>query len=328
LLFNMAMMYDEDIPKSIELYEHSLKIATEIQDTRFIMSNYENLSEIYADLKNYQIAYEYKIKAQNLERELFGTEKTKAIKEVEHQLEENWRGKEIEILKNRNDELNHFVHKAALEIKEPLKLMNSLGNILTKRYSNNLDNKALEYLSFITESSNHLNKTIDNLIKYAIVGIEAQTQKIDLNDCLTNTLKQLESRINSSKVQISSSTLPVIYNDKKLIELLLFHLIDNALKFRKTSNAKIEISTQEDNEELIISIKDNGIGIAPTDQERIFKIFERVHEKNVYQGDGVGLAICQKIMDTLHGSIWIDSKLNHGTNIFLKFRPLSNPIID
>ena len=327
LLFNMAMMYENDPEKSIELYENSLKIATEIQDTRFMMANYENLSEVYAELKQYETAYELKLKGQNLERELFGMEKTKAIKNVENQFKEIWRGKEIEILKNRNEELKHFVHKAALEIKEPLRLMNSFGNILANRYANQLDTKGLEYLKFITDSSDHLNNTIDNLIKYAIIGIEVQTHKVNLNDCLNNILKQFEPKIKKTNITITSSTLPIIYNDKKSIELLLFHLIDNAIKFQKKSDATIEISTQEDNDDLIISIKDNGIGIAPKDQERIFKIFERVHSKKEYEGDGIGLAICQKIMDTLQGDIWIDSKLNHGTNIYLKFKLLVNPII-
>ncbi len=327
LLFNMASMYEDDPKKSIELLENSLKIATEIQDTRFMMINYENLSEDYAQLKNFETAYELKLKAQNLERELFGMEKTKAIKDVENQFKERWRTKEIEILKNRNEELKHFVHRAALEVKEPLRLMNSFGNILTNRYAQELDKKGLEYLNFITHSSNNLSDKVDNLIKYAIVGIEAQTHKVDLNNCVKNVLTQFESSINNSKVNVSLTTLPIIYNDKKLIELLLFHLIDNAIKFNKSQEPSIEISTQEEDEDLIISIRDNGIGIAPDNHERIFKIFERVHAKKDYKGDGIGLAICKKIMDTLQGDIWIDSKLNHGTNIFLKFRPIVNPII-
>lgn len=320
LLYNMGAMYDDDPQKAISYHENSLNIATDIQDTRFIMYNNESLSDTYATLKDYKKAYLYKAEAQKLERELFGMTKTKAIKEVENQFNIEWQAKEMQLLSNQNEELKEFVQKAANKIEEPLRIINSVGQVLSKRYRKQLDDKGQEYLAYITNSSNFLGNIIRDLVDYAIIGVDmTDLAPIDANDCLIDAIKNLETLLSDTNTEIIATALPMIRSNKTILTQLFQSLIENSVKFRKETSPIIEINTDENFNNIIISIKDNGIGIATSNHERVLEIFEKVHPKNIYESNGIGLAICNKIMKSIKGELWLESTLGEGTTVFLKF---------
>ncbi|MFK7951066.1 MAG: tetratricopeptide repeat protein [Saprospiraceae bacterium] len=320
LLYNMSMMYDEEPDKAIELYTNSLRIAMDIQDTRFIMYNNESLSKIYAAQKDYQNAYKHKSISQELERELFGIEKTKAIKSVEQQYQNEWQAKEMQLLKNRNEELKTFVQKATKEIKSPLKMMNTMSKILARRYEEKLDHKAQEYLSEITKCSFFLEEIMQSLQHYAVIDINVNDfVPIDTTESLVAAIQNLEQEFIDSNVKVFSSPLPIIRCNPDILTQLFQNLIENAIKFGHVTNPIIEIQTDENFNNIIVSIKDNGIGIATEDTERVLGIFEKVELESTYKGNGIGLAICDKIMKSINGELWIESTLGEETTVFLKF---------
>lgn len=320
LLFNMAMMYDEEPQKAIDLYKNSLRIAMDIQDTRFIMYNNESLSEIYAALDDYQNAYKHKSTAQKLERELFGIEKTKAIKSVEQQFQNEWQTKELQLLKKRNEELRAFVQKATTKIKSPLKMMNTMGKVLARRYQEKLDDKAQEYLREMNYCSDSLEEIMQNLVEYAVIDIDATDfTPVDANEALVDAIQNLEQVFLESEAEVIAHPLPVLRCNRDILTQVFQNIIDNSIKFRREVKPIIEINIDENFNNIIIAIKDNGIGIAQENIERVLGIFERVHLDDRYQGNGIGLAICNKIMKSIKGELWMESILGQGTTVFLKF---------
>lgn len=316
-LFNMSVVFDNNVPKSIQLYEKSLKLAKEIGDSRFIFLNYSNLSELYAEIGNYKSAYNYRVLAQQKERQLFGLEKTKAIAEVENRFKQELREEALKLLQTNNEELKHFAHKAAHEIKEPLRMINSFGNILKRRYRNKLDQRGVEYLDFMLNSSKYLTDMLQDLIEYAIVGSDKKANRpIDLNEKLLAALTNLQPQIEANNVQILASPLPSVQVPPAHIIRVFQNLLDNAIKFQSNRDPIIKINTIEKASHYQISIEDNGIGIAPNNYEKIFKIFERLHAKTAYKGNGIGLAICKRIIERLKGKIWLTSELGVGTTFF------------
>lgn len=320
LLHNMAVMYEEEPQKAIELHNNSLRIAMDIQDTLFIMYNNESISEIYAAQKDYQNAYKHKVIAQQLERELFGIEKTKAIKNVEQQYQMEWQSKEMELLKNRNEELKDFVQKATTEIKSPLKMMNTMGKILAHRYEDKLDDKAHEYLSQITQCSNSLENIVHSMVDYAVIDIDTTDfTPVDMTAALVVAIENLEEAFIKNNAEVITGSLPIIRCNQDILTKLFQNILENAIKFRRETDPIIEIQTDESFHNIVVSIKDNGIGIAQEDTERILGIFEKVESEVPYKGNGIGLAICDKIMKSIKGELWIESILGEGTTVFLKF---------
>jgi signal transduction histidine kinase len=320
LLFNMAMMYQNDGEKAIEYYENSLKIATEIQDTRFIMFNNENLSKEYASLGDYKKAYFHIMKAQYLERELFGLERTKAIKEVENEYFAEWRKQEIQLLKNRNQSLEEFVQKITDEIKLPLNTVNEFGGLLAQKHANTLNEEGKYYLNTTIEASNYLFKLVEKLEEYAQTDAKyLNLELVNTQDCLDDVIVDLKAQYIDSQLDISINVLPVLNVDKRMLTHLFQNILDNAVKFNNNRIPQITIQNDEKRDYNLLSIKDNGIGIAIERQEKVLEIFETVGAKNDYKNSGMGLAICKKIMDTLNGEIRLESSINKGTTVFLKF---------
>jgi signal transduction histidine kinase len=322
LLFNMAMMYENSPEKSIEYYENSLKIAVDIQDTRFIMFNNENLSKAYSELGDYKKAYFHILKSQYLERELFGVERTKAIREVENEYFAEWRKQEILNLKNKNQTLEDFVQKVATEIKTPLKAIHTAGKLLTKE--NNeveiLNEKERNYLNHTTEGVGFLIKLIKKLEEYAKTDAKyLNLQTVNVHECLEKVISKLKAQNTNNEIDITIQPLPTLTTDITMLSRLFKHLLENAIKFNLSNRPKITIQTDEKKGYNIISIKDNGIGIALENQEKVLDIFETVGSKKDYKNAGIGLAICKKIMDLLNGEIYLESAINEGTTVFLKF---------
>lgn len=320
ILFNMAMMYQKSPEKSIEYYENSLKIAVDIQDTRFIMFNNENLSKAYAELRDYKKAYFHILKSQYLERELFGLERTKAIKEVENEYLAEWRKQEIQTLKNKNQTLEDFVQKVALEIKTPLKAINNFGTLLTQEHHETLDKKGQNYVNQTTQASNYLIQLVKKLEEYAKTDSKyLNIETVNAHECLDEAIAKIKTQNIDNEVDVTIHTLPKVRADKSMLLRLFLHLLDNAVKFNLNNPPQIIIQADERNDYHLISVKDNGIGIAIEKQEKVLEIFETVGSKKDYKNGGIGLAICKKIMDLLNGEIYLESVINEGTTVFLKF---------
>ena len=221
-------------------------------------------------------------------------------------------------LERSNKELEHFAAMACHDLQEPLRKFIAFGDRLSKEYEPVLDEQGKGYLARMGKAANRMKNFINDLLEYSkVTARDKSYQMVDLNQMMVEVLEILEFQISRTEGQVLVDNLPQIELDPMPTRQLFINIIGNALKFHKKDVPPIvKVSAQKDSEERwVIHIEDNGIGFDEKFSERILKPFERLHGMNAYEGTGMGLAICKKIIENHNGSINVSSKLNEGTSI-------------
>jgi PAS domain S-box-containing protein len=218
-------------------------------------------------------------------------------------------------LERSNEELEQFAFVASHDLQEPLRMITSFMDLLQRKYGDQIDEKGHQYIHFATDGAKRMKQIILDLLEYsrASKSIE-EKEEVDLNEVLSE-FKQLRRKIISEKsALIKSSDLPIMYTYKVAIMQILHCLLDNAIKYTETGTTpNIEINAVENKKEWKFSIKDNGIGIDSQFYDKIFVIFQRLHNNDKYSGTGIGLSITKKHVEFLGGRIWLESTLKKGT---------------
>lgn len=221
-----------------------------------------------------------------------------------------------EDLLRSNRELEQFAYVASHDLQEPLRMVSSYTQLLELRYNDRLDKDAREFIKYAVDGTVRMQNLINDLLGFS--RIETKGGKfgtVDINNCLMRALNNMKFVINSKKVFVTHSNLPVLTADETQIVLLFQNLIGNAIKFCKTS-PRIHVSVKAENNTYVFSVRDNGIGIEPQYFEKIFMIFQRLVRKDEYEGTGIGLAICKRIVERHQGKIWVESELGTGSTFF------------
>lgn len=236
------------------------------------------------------------------------TELKAAEKELRHTLNE---------LQRSNRELEQFAYIASHDLQEPLRMVLCYSDLLSKRYESSADGKITDYISFITSSARRMSLLIKGLLEYGrISSPEKKFETANCNDIIKNVLDDLKLPIEESSASIELDDLPELLADPLQIRQLFQNLLSNSLKFRSTENLRIEIkSVKKDNHWLFI-FSDNGIGIDPEFHDKIFLIFQQLHERGRYAGTGIGLALCKKIIENHGGKIWVESQTGKGSTFY------------
>lgn len=225
-----------------------------------------------------------------------------------------------EELARSNAELEQFAYVASHDLQEPLRMVTSYVQLLSKRYKGKLDQDADEFIAYAVDGSNRMRTLINSLLEYSRVNREKPFEEIDLNELLKDIKQNLLSQIEESAVVLKWGELPDIKGDPVLISQLFQNLISNAIKFKSDRPPEISISCEIKNEEYLFSIIDNGIGIQEEYADKIFIIFQRLHSKEKYPGTGIGLAICKKIVEKHGGKIWVKSKIGEGSTFYFTIK--------
>ncbi len=220
-----------------------------------------------------------------------------------------------EELARSNLELQQFAYIASHDLQEPLRAISGFTELLEKRYKGQMDERADKYINFIIDGTKQMNQVIFDLLEYSRVQTKAhEFGLIDMNTSLKQALRNLQASIKEKDAVISADPLPKLSADGVQITQLFQNLIGNALKFQKPeATPKIHVSAREQGDAWIFSVTDNGIGIDPQYTERIFKIFQRLHAKGEYEGTGIGLAICRRIVERHRGEITVRSEPGVGS---------------
>jgi PAS domain S-box-containing protein len=235
-----------------------------------------------------------------------------AIKEAEKKLKEY--SAELE---RKNDDLHHFVNATSHDLKSPLRNIASHLQLLQRKNDDKLDDDSREMIAYTIKSMKHLNQLISDIYQYSVADRNDKPMAMsDLNEVLERSLKPLADIIASKNAVITCDNLPTLTISPSQIEALFANLVGNALKYNSSLEPHITISATTTDDSHIFSVSDNGIGIAPEYKEQIFEIFKRLHTSNEYEGTGVGLAICSKIVDTYGGKIWVESEPGKGSTFF------------
>ena len=234
-----------------------------------------------------------------------------------------------EELKRSNNELQQFAYVASHDLQEPLRTISSFTQLLERRYKEKLDHDADEFIEYVVEAAQRMQKMILDLLEYSrIMTTGGNFMKIDSNEALDGALFYLKCLIEECNVEITHDKLPIIIADQGQLTKVFQNLISNSIKFSKPDEPpKIRISAElGKNREYIFSVQDNGIGMDPQYIERIFTIFQRLHTLDEYQGTGIGLAIVKRIVERHGGRIWVESELGVGSTFYFTIPGLLQPI--
>lgn len=222
-------------------------------------------------------------------------------------------------LESRNKELEQFAYVASHDLQEPLRTVSGFSDLLVDEYQGKLDETADHYLKFISEASVRMQGLVQGLLAYSQIGKDQEFQEIDCNQLLVDIKNDLGRKIQESQTTFEIGDLPILWGIKTELRLLFQNLITNAMKFRKQNvNTHIRIWAQEFPSYWLLACADNGIGIDPNDQNEIFTIFKRLHSTTEYEGTGIGLAHCHKIVKNHKGKIWVESEIDKGATFFIQ----------
>ncbi|HEY9183738.1 MAG TPA: PAS domain S-box protein [Salegentibacter sp.] len=223
--------------------------------------------------------------------------------------------KELEI---SNAELEQFAYVASHDLQEPLRMVTSFLTQLEKKYSQQLDEKAHTYIHFAVDGAKRMRSIILDLLEFSRVGrTEDKQEIIPVNEIISEVKILYQKEIEDTGAEIFSEELPIIMAPKSPLRQVFQNLISNAIKYRKDSVApRIEIGVEETSNFFIFSVQDNGIGIDPEYFDKIFIIFQRLHQRQTYAGTGMGLAVTKKIIENLGGKIWLESEKGKGTKFY------------
>jgi PAS domain S-box-containing protein len=213
-----------------------------------------------------------------------------------------------------NKELEHFASIASHDLQEPLRLITSYLDLVRLRYGNKIESEAAEFLSFAQNNAAHAQQMVHQLLEYARIGtLTQELRPVAFEEVLEQTLSNLKLAIDECGAEIRASTLPALTADRFQMIQLFQNLISNSIRYRCTHPVRIEITAWPQDREWLFCVKDNGKGIEPRDQARIFDLFQRGSETGI-QGMGMGLAVCKKIVERHGGRIWIESEKGKGTS--------------
>ena len=220
-----------------------------------------------------------------------------------------------EELKRSNAELEQFAYVASHDLQEPLRMVSSYTQLLMRRYGDKLDGDAKDFTAFIVDGATRMKQLIEDLLAYSRVGTRDKNFKpVDAESSLKRALTNLRAAIQDSGATVTQDKLPTIPCDEVQLAQLFQNLIGNALKFRKPDVAPaVHVGAADQGAEWEFMVRDNGIGIEPQYFERIFMVFQRLHDKGEYPGTGIGLAIVKKVVERHGGRIWVQSQPGAGT---------------
>ena len=222
-----------------------------------------------------------------------------------------------EDLQRSNSELEQFAYVASHDLQEPLRKVASFCQLLQRRYAGQLDAKADEYIEHAVDGAKRMQALINDLLAFSRVGRTAQRHEpVSCAVLLAQAWANLAADVRRTHATIEVGELPVVLGEASLLTAVFQNLVGNALKFRADEPPRVMVSARRDGEFWLLEFSDNGIGIEPEYAERIFVIFQRLHDKATYPGTGIGLAMVRKIIEYHGGRIWLDTTITAGARFW------------
>ncbi|WP_440766927.1 PAS domain S-box protein [Natronorubrum sp. DTA7] len=218
-------------------------------------------------------------------------------REYEHKLEAS------------NERLEQFAYAASHDLQEPLRMVTSYLQLLENRYADALDEDAAEFIEFAVDGAERMREMIEGLLQYSRVETQGDSfEPIDLDDVLESTLENLAIQIEETDAEITTESLPRVRGDRSQLQQVFQNLISNAIEYSGDAPPQVCVSAERNGSVCDVSVRDEGIGIDPENRERIFDVFQRLHSREQHSGTGLGLALCQRIVERHDGEIRVDSE--------------------
>jgi PAS domain S-box-containing protein len=217
-------------------------------------------------------------------------------------------------LERSNRALQQFAYAASHDLRTPLRTISGFIQLLGEKYAGKLDEEANEWIARAIAGANRLEALVDDLLSYArLEAHRPPPAPVDCRAVFDDVVQLLESQIREAGAQVTSGPLPTIVGDRVLLTQLLQNLIGNGIKYHGALPPEVHVSAQRKDRAWLFSVADNGIGIDPEQHQRIFELFRRLHNQQEYPGTGIGLAICQRVIEHHGGTIWMESEPGKGS---------------
>jgi len=220
-------------------------------------------------------------------------------------------------LKDSNQELEQFAYVASHDLQEPLRMVASFTNLIQKNFKDKIGEKGNMYIEYATDGATRMQSLINDLLDFS--RISTRGSKLEISDCnntINKAIANLEYAIKESKAVITKDPLPLVMADENQLARVFQNLISNAIKFHGKTPPKVHISYIKEGKDYVFCVTDNGIGINQKFKDKIFVIFQRLNARHEYDGTGIGLAICKRIINRHKGRIWVESKPNSGSQFY------------
>ncbi|HWO31673.1 MAG TPA: PAS domain S-box protein [Candidatus Acidoferrum sp.] len=244
---------------------------------------------------------------------------TAAIRDItERRKAEEHLVKTVGELKRSNDDLQQFAYVSSHDLQEPLRMVSSYTQLLAKRYQGRLDSDADEFIAFAVDGCKRMQGLIQDLLAYSRAGTNGtKLHEVSSNTALQEALTNLRITIEQSAAIVTHDSLPAVRTDEAQLTQVFQNLVGNAIKYHGAEAPRVHVSaSRSGGNEWTFSVRDNGLGIAPQYFERIFILFQRLHGRDEFEGTGIGLAVCKKILERLGGRIWVESQPEKGSTFY------------
>ena len=237
-----------------------------------------------------------------------------------HHLMAQWVGYELEQreherrLETSNERLEQFAYAASHDLQEPLRMVTSYLRLVERRYGDALDDDGEEFIDFAVDGADRMREMIDGLLQYSRVETGGNPfEPTSLDAILEEVLTDLGLQIDEQNAQITAEELPCVYGDESQLRQVLQNLLSNAITYSGDEPPEIHVSAGRRGREWVLRVRDEGIGIDPADHDRVFTVFDRLHSRTEYDGTGIGLALCRRIVERHGGEIWVESESGTGS---------------
>jgi signal transduction histidine kinase len=221
--------------------------------------------------------------------------------------------RKVDELARSNADLEQFAYVASHDLQEPLRMVTAYTQLLAERYRGKLDENADKFIGYASDGAQRMQVLIHALLAFSRVGGKEACESVDCNAVMNDVLQALAAAIEESAAVVRHGELPVVWADRTQVAQVFQNLIGNALKFRGKEPPLVSVRAEKAGQQWQFSVSDNGIGIAPEYAESVFVVFQRLHGRSDYPGNGIGLAICKKIVDHNGGKIWVESQAGSGS---------------
>ena len=235
------------------------------------------------------------------------------------------RKRSIDDLRRSNADLEQFANIASHDLQEPLRMVASYTELLAERYQGHIDERADKYIRYAVDGARRMQRLVADLLAYSRVGSQGHALvPVDTMALVGRVIESLDGAIQAAGAEIQVDPLPAVLADDLQLMEVFQNLIGNALKFRSTEPPRIRISVAPDDQCWVFAVQDNGIGLEMQYAERIFQMFQRLHDRSTFAGSGIGLAIARRIVDRHGGRLWVQSELGQGATFFFTLQPASH----
>jgi signal transduction histidine kinase len=222
----------------------------------------------------------------------------------------------VQQLRRSNEELERFSFVLAHDLLAPLRSIQAMTQLFLRRNESNLDKDSAQELGFVVSGADRMKRLIEDILEFAKAGHDAQTSRVDPQAAAESALRFLQEAVDQSGAKITISPLPMIQANEGHLVRLFLNLIGNAIKYQGQNPPEIHISATSEHGKCVFSVRDNGIGIEPKYHSQIFDPFRRLHSSSQYEGSGVGLAICKRIVERYGGRIRVESQPGKGSTFY------------